>query len=177
MQEFRLLFICIVLLFSALSHAQNSFNTNSAYATNKTYTVSYVYDGDTVKLHTLEANDSPDEFKLRLTDIDAPERSQAYGLKARRALIQLCYGKNIIATVKLSGTDKYNRALGRLRCNDIDASLYLAERGLAWHYAQYSSDIEIYKAAQNARRLTLGLWADDNPIPPWVWRHQQLYYN
>ncbi|MEY3883213.1 MAG: hypothetical protein RIS87_957 [Pseudomonadota bacterium] len=175
MLQVRPAFICIFLFFSPLSHTQNSSNISSSYTSNKTYTVSYIYDGDTVKLRELEAYDSADELKLRLTDIDAPERNQAFGLKARRALIKLCYGKNIIATVKLSGTDKYNRALGRLRCNNIDASLYLAERGLAWHYAQYSSDVEIYKAAQNARRLTLGLWADDNPIPPWVWRHQHLY--
>lgn len=42
----------------------------------------YFYDGDTVKIR-----DANKEFKLRLTDIDAPERNQAYGLKSRRALI------------------------------------------------------------------------------------------
>lgn len=156
--------------YAANTHTQNTYNVI-------TYTVTYVYDGDTVKLQPLDSIGSQDAFKLRLTDIDAPESNQAYGLKSRRALIELCYGKNIIATVKISGTDKYNRTLGRLQCNTVDASLYLAERGLAWHYAQYSSDFEIYKAAKNARRLTLGLWADDNPIPPWVWRHQFKRYH
>lgn len=168
----RFIILNIILSVSLLSvsYAANSYTQN-------TYTVTYVYDGDTVKLQALNSNAAPEPFKLRLTDIDAPERNQAYGLKSRRALIELCLGKHIIATVKMSGTDKYNRALGRLQCNNVDASLYLAERGLAWHYAQYSSDIEIYNAAKNARRLTLGLWADDNPTPPWVWRHQFKRYH
>jgi hypothetical protein len=34
---------------------------------------------------------------------------------------------------------------------------YQAEDGLAWHYAQYSNDVAIYKAAKNACRLTQGL--------------------
>ena len=135
-----------------------------------------MYDGDTVKLRPISSNDSQDEFKLRLTDIDAPERSQSYGLKSRRALIKLCKGKNIIVTVQISGTDKYQRSLGKLECNGIDASYYLAEHGLAWFYAQYSSDTTIESAEKNARRRMLGLWANEKPIAPWVWRHQYLRY-
>ena len=47
--------------------------------------ITYFYDGDTVKV-----KDAGREYKLRLTDIDAPERNQAYGLKSRRALMQFC---------------------------------------------------------------------------------------
>jgi micrococcal nuclease len=139
------------------------------------YKVTYVYDGDTVKLSPIDSNDPQDEFKLRLTDIDAPERNQDYGLKSRRSLMKLCQGKNIIATAQISGTDKYQRALGKLQCNGVDAGHYQAEHGLAWFYTQYSSNAAIYKAAKNARRLTLGLWADENPTPPWVWRHEYLH--
>lgn len=138
--------------------------------------VTYVYDGDTVKLSPIASNNSQDEFKLRLTDIDAPERNQSYGLKSRRALMTLCKGKNIIVTAKISGTDKYQRSLGRLECNGIDASYYLAEHGLAWFYAQYSSDKAIENAANNARKLTLGLWADEKLIAPWDWRRKYLHY-
>ena len=180
MQIIRFILLGISLLIVNTSYAQN------------TYAVTYVYDGDTVKLRPMNTNDRQGEFKLRLKDIDAPERNQPYGLKSRRALIKLCQGEfpiskngvrwqpeqqrnDIIVTVQISGIDKYNRALGWLQCDHVDASLYLAERGLAWHYAQYSKDIEIEKAAQNARRLKLGLWANEQPTPPWVWRHQRLH--
>ena len=135
-----------------------------------------MYDGDSVKLRPLGLNETQDEFKLRLTDIDAPERNQSYGLKSRRALMKLCKGKNIIVTAQISGSDKYHRSLGRIECNGIDASYYLAKHGLAWFYAQYSSDTTIENAAHNARRLMLGLWADEKPIAPWDWRREHLYY-
>ncbi|MES1988478.1 MAG: thermonuclease family protein, partial [Pseudomonadota bacterium] len=107
---------------------------------------------------------------------DAPERNQSYGLKSRRALIHLCKGKNIIVTAKISGIDKYQRSLGRLECNGIDASYYLAKHGLAWLYTQYSNDTTIENAAKNAHQLMLGLWADEKPIAPWDWRREHLYY-
>lgn len=150
----RAILVCFCLLITTESHAADS------------YTVSYVYDGDTVKLSNAEG----DEIKLRLTDIDAPERNQAYGLKSRRALIKLCQGNNIRVTAYITGTDKYHRSLGKLQCNHIDASLYLAEHGLAWHYAQYSSKRSVYNAALKARQQKLGLWASDDAIPPWIWR-------
>ena len=134
------------------------------------YSVSYVYDGDTVKLRSAQG-----EFKLRLVDIDAPERNQAYGLISRRALISLCQGPQIVVTAEISSKDKYNRFLGKLHCNHIDASTYLAERGLAWHYARYSSDRIIYHAALNSRQQKLGLWAVNNPIAPWLWRREHRY--
>lgn len=134
------------------------------------YKVTYVYDGDTVKLRPIHANNAKNDVKLRIKDIDAPERNQDFGLKSRRALIELCVGKNIVANAQITGLDKYHRALGKLQCNNTDASLYLAERGLAWHYTQYSHDVVIDKAAKNARKQTLGLWVNNNPTPPWVWR-------
>jgi len=160
----RFIFTSMCLLIAASGNAADSSHVSTPYV------VSYVYDGDTVKLHNAES-----EFKLRLTDIDAPERNQDYGLKSRRALIKLCQGNNIFVTVQIVGTDKYNRSLGRLQCNHIDASTYLVEHGLAWHYAQYSSDVNIYNASLKARQQRLGLWASDTAIPPWTWRRYHPY--
>jgi endonuclease YncB( thermonuclease family) len=125
--------------------------------------ITYVYDGDTVKI-----SENNSEYKLRLTDIDAPERNQTYGKKSRRALMQLCLGANIHAV--LSGTDKYRRRLGKLTCNGQDASLFMVKNGHAWFNNRYSMDGTLLYAAQEARRNKLGLWQDKNPTPPWVWR-------
>ncbi|MDI1297950.1 thermonuclease family protein [Methylotenera sp.] len=173
---FRICFTCIcVWVGLATSHAEENISkVIDVKAIN--VKVTYVYDGDTVKLRPITSNDSKDEFKLRLTGIDAPERNQSYGLKSRRALLKLCKGENVIASVQISGIDKYQRSLGKLECNGVDASHYLAERGLAWFYAQYSNDTTIENAAKNARKLTLGLWADEQPISPWEWRHQHLHH-
>lgn len=148
----------VLSLFFALS-----FYTTASTA--QTYTLGYVYDGDTVKLR-----DADGEFKLRIKDIDAPERNQAYGKKARRALMKLCKSKDTLVTVKLTGMDKYQRYLGRMQCNNIDVSLYLAEQGLAWFDPKYSSDLEILQAQKIAQQNKVGLWQEPNPVPPWVWR-------
>jgi len=159
MSLLRFLFAGLLLLSSAPSHAGIS------------YTVSHVYDGDTVELKS----NAGDRLKLRLTDIDAPERNQAFGQKARRALSNLCKGSTI--SVELAGKDKYNRHLGKLECNRTDASLYMAEHGYAWHNEKYSNNLAIKHAAATARKMHIGLWGAENPIPPWVWRrlHQNAY--
>lgn len=151
----RFIFISLCLVFSTQGNAADS------------YVVSYVYDGDTVKLKNHSG-----ELKLRLTDIDAPERNQAYGKKSHRALSKLCKGNNIVVSAQLLGTDKYNRYLGKLQCNHVDASLYLVEHGLAWHNEKYSNDTVISNAASKARQQRLGLWKSKNPTPPWVWRQK-----
>lgn len=126
-------------------------------------TITYIYDGDTVKM-----NDGVSEYKLRLTDIDAPERNQAYGKKSRRALIGLCSQANIHAA--LSGTDKYNRRLGKLFCNGQDVSVWMVQNGHAWFNNRYSADGTLQYAEQTARQNKLGLWKSKLQTPPWIWR-------
>lgn len=130
------------------------------------YTLTHVYDGDTVELKSESG-----KFKLRLTDIDAPERNQEYGQIARRALSKLCKGSDVSIHVEIVGKDKYDRYLGKLQCNQTDASLYMAENGYAWFNAKYSDNAAIRNAAAMARKKRLGLWNTSNPSPPWVWRH------
>ena len=149
--------------------------TTISHAEEGVYIVTYVYDGDTIKLHPIDSNNPYDELKFRLADIDAPERNQAYGLKSRRVLMNLCQGKSIIATAQISGTDQYHRSLGKLQCNGTDASMYLVENGWAWHYVPYSNNTLLHNAELNAHQQNQGLWEDNNPTPPWIWRktHQQ----
>ncbi len=152
----RVVMTSLLLLSCALSHAEDD------------YFVSRVFDGDTVEL-----KNAHNKFKLRLSDIDAPERNQAYGQKARRALSNLCKGSSIEIQYSLVGMDKYNRQLGRLQCNRTDASLYLAEHGYAWFNEKYSNDISIRNAANAARMNRIGLWNAQDPTPPWTWRRLQ----
>lgn len=123
------------------------------------------YDGDTVKI-----DNGLRQYKLRLRDIDAPERNQAYGKQAKRALIQLC--KNAQIQVQLSGIDKYQRDLGYLHCNQQSASLYMVANGYAWYNQRYAMDDSLLQAQQQARQQKLGLWRAKSPTPPWQWRQK-----
>lgn len=135
-----------------------------------------MYGGDTVKLHPTASNDSQNELKLGLTDIDAPERNQSYVLKSRRALMKLRKSENVIVSVQVCGINKYQRSLGKLDCNGVDASHYLVKHSLAWFYAQYSNDTAIENAAKNVLKLTLGLWTYKQPISHCYWQHSNLHH-
>ncbi|MES2500580.1 MAG: thermonuclease family protein [Pseudomonadota bacterium] len=113
------------------------------------------------------------EYKLRLTDIDAPERNQTYGKAARRALLNLCENADI--RVYIIGKDRYQRNVGKLICNNQDASVYMIKNGHAWFNSRYSMDYTLDLAEQNSRANQLGLWKQKNPIPPWIWRQKNSH--
>lgn len=149
--------LSVLLLFSWLT---------SALAAADTYPkITRYYDGDTVKI-----DDGMRQYKLRLRDIDAPERNQAYGKKSRLALMKLC--KTAQIQVQLSGIDKYQRDLGILHCNQQSASAYMVANGYAWYNQRYAMDGSLLQAQQQARQQKLGLWRAKSPIPPWQWRQK-----
>lgn len=125
--------------------------------------ITYFYDGDTVKI-----KDAAYEYKLRITEIDAPERNQSYGKKSRRALMDFCQDANIF--VAISGTDKYGRRLGKLLCNQQDVSTHMVKNGHAWFNRKYSMDYMLGLQEDEARGNKLGLWSAKHPTATWVWR-------
>jgi micrococcal nuclease len=121
-----------------------------------------VLDGDTVIIR-----DQGQTYRLRLLDIDAPELQQDYGRQAKRSLSTLCTGTIAVHT---TGTDIYGRTLGHLFCNGTDASQFQVAQGMAWFTSRYSSRIELESLQRQAQQQGLGLWKQDNPAPPWIWR-------
>ncbi|MFW5431539.1 MAG: thermonuclease family protein [Methylophilaceae bacterium] len=134
-----------------------------SFKAHATVNISYFYDGDTVKII-----DGAEEYKLRITNIDAPERNQNYGKKSRRALMQLCQDTEI--KVNITGTDKYRRKLGSLYCDGQDVAGFMLKHGHAWFNDRYSTDLVLALKERTARKSKLGLWRDEKPIAPWVWR-------
>ena len=125
--------------------------------------VKKVVDGDTV--HVLYRDEV---YKIRLTEIDAPERDQPYGIDSTIYLKSLL--KEGKVDVDISGTDRYGRRLGRLYWKELDINRDLVSAGYAWVYDQYVTDNSFYENQSNARNLKKGLWEDDSPVEPWEWR-------
>lgn len=125
-----------------------------------------VSDGDTV---TLLVNNT-ETFKVRLSEIDAPEKSQAWGNKAKQALTMLVATKNV--TVLSSGKDRYGRILGTLFLNERNINKLMVQNGDAWAYTKYVTDHEYFRLQDQAKNSQIGLWSmDENQIiPPWEWR-------
>ncbi len=126
-----------------------------------------VSDGDTV---TILASDKT-QHKIRLNDIDAPEKKQAFGNKSKDNLAKYIAGKTV--TVEYQKKDKYKRVLGTIYYNNTDINLQQVKDGYAWVYKKYSNNQTYYKAEKVARDKRVGLWIDKNPLEPWEFRKQK----
>ncbi|MCP5424550.1 MAG: thermonuclease family protein [Gammaproteobacteria bacterium] len=126
-----------------------------------------VHDGDTLALRTPDG----DVLRIRLAEIDAPELAQHYGPQARRSLAHLTLHKT--ARVVEKTRDHYGRIVGRVYVSNLDISAEMLRLGLAWSYRQYAKDRSLFPIEQQARQARRGLWADTEPLPPWIFRHSQ----
>ena len=126
-----------------------------------------IADGDTVTILDTERRR---QTKVRLTEIDTPERGQPWGTRAHQALADKVFQRHV--RVASEGEDRYGRLLGRLYIGDRDINRELVREGHAWVYRRYSSDIWLLEDEQAARETGLGLWSlpDADRVPPWEWR-------
>jgi len=87
-----------------------------------------VLDGDTIEvLH----NDRPE--RIRLSGIDCPEKSQAYGTRAKEAASELVLGGEV--TLRTYGKDKYGRTLADVLLPDgTHVNHTLVKNGWCWWY-------------------------------------------
>ena len=115
------------------------------------------------------------KVKVRLAEIDAPERKQPYGQRSRQSLAEICFQKR--AVVQEQSKDRYQRTLARVTCDGVDANAEQVRRGMAWVYDQYAKDKKLYAIQKDAQLAKRGLWAEKNPVPPWEWRKRMKQKN
>jgi endonuclease YncB( thermonuclease family) len=112
--------------------------------------------------------DTGERVKIRLYGIDAPEKGQDFGNKARLYLNDLCYGKTV--KVEEKGVDLYNRVLGVVYTNGLNLNQEMVKNGLAWYYDYYVKDSHLEELEQAARKQKLNIWSMKNPVPPHEFR-------
>lgn len=128
-----------------------------------------VADGDTVTiLETVGAQRK--QWRVRLHGIDAPEKSQAFGDKARQHLAALVFRKQVTVTVR--DVDKYGRLVAEVVSDKINVNLAMLSAGLAWHYKRYDNSPEYAQAETDARSKKIGIWSDADAVPPWDFRRR-----
>lgn len=125
-----------------------------------------IADGDTLTV----LNEDFQQVKIRLAEIDAPEKRQPFGNRARQSLGEICHEKR--AEVRVVDVDRYKRIVGRVSCAGVDANAAQVRRGMAWVYDRYAKDKTLYRLQDEARSSGRGLWADRNPMAPWDWRRR-----
>lgn len=128
-----------------------------------------VIDGDTVLFRPDSVPAGSRAFlKLRLADIDAPEKDQPHGGAATRALKALVLDQRV--EVDTVATDAYGRKVARVRRGGVQVNTELVRQGNAWALSRYRRNADLLAAQHAARRAQRGLWQEAKPTPPWVWR-------
>ena len=106
---------------------------------------------------------------MRLVEIDAPEKSQAYGQRSKQSLSDLVFGKQV--RVEQQDRDRYGRVVGRVYAGGLDVNAEQVKRGMAWVYRKYACDQTLIALEHEAKNAKRGPWADPYAIPPWEYRH------
>lgn len=149
----KLLLAC-VLLVAFVGTAQTTF----------TGTVVKIKDGDTV----LVLDRTKTIITIRLAGVDAPEKKQDFGLKAKQFTIDEVAGK--LVTVKIITKDRYGRSVAWVLYDKKNLAEELLKFGLAWHYVQYDKSKFLQSLEDKAKENKIGLWSLPNPIPPSEYR-------
>ena len=143
--------LAIFLAFATFAHAELS------------RSVVAILDGDTIDVlvdrHTV---------RVRLAQIDAPEKRQAFGTRSRQVLAELVFRKTV--RVAEDGHDRYGRVIGTIHVGDLNVNAQMVREGMAWVYRQYARDKVLYELEDQAKVRRLGLWADPDPVAPWAYR-------
>ena len=108
------------------------------------------------------------EKKITLGGIDAPEKGQAFGDRAKQALSTKVAGKNVQLQPLAGSLQK--TSLAAVWIDDRSINKELVAEGWAWHDPRFAAAKTLAKAEKEARDKKLGLWSEDDPTPPWLWR-------
>ncbi len=102
-----------------------------------------VSDGDTLTVLDSEKK----QHKVRINGIDAPEKGQAFGERARQSLAQMAHAKD--ARLECHKTDRFGREVCKVwvqpsdcpRCGKtLDVGLAQISVGLAWWFKRYADE-------------------------------------
>ena len=126
-----------------------------------------VSDGNTITL--LHADNR--QHMIRFDEIDAPERGQPFWTALQRRVAKLLTNREGVS--KSSRTDRYQRRVYCVLVDGTDAGLEQIRVEMAWYFRCNAKELlpsrrrqydKMEAHAQSGRR---GLWADDEPVPPW----------
>ncbi len=137
----------------------------SARAETLTGKVVSVADGDTITILV-----DREQVKVRLAEIDTPERGQPWGKRAKQALIEKIAGH--VVQVETKFNDRYGRRVGHVVYSGRDVNRELVREGHAWVYRQWLRDETLLDDEAYARAARAGLWglSESERVPPWEWR-------
>ncbi len=143
----------------------------SVCANSITGMVTRVIDGDTV---IVISDLQQTAHKIRLANIDAPEKSQASGKQAADYLSSLILNQAV--RIEFSKKDFFGRIIGAVYLRSAASmesgqiNRLLVSQGYAWRYRKYSKSKVLAQIESEARKQAKGLWHTAQPVAPWEYR-------
>lgn len=137
--------------------------TGWAQAAEFTGKVIAVMDGD-----TLMVMQGHNPVKVRLAEMDAPEKAQPYGMESQQSLAKMVMGKQI--RVVSRAIDDYGRMVALVHIDGSNVNHEQVRRGWAWEYSRFHNNREVLALQREAQQAKRGLWAGAEIIEPSQWR-------
>jgi micrococcal nuclease len=129
---------------------------NEAFAQDDSLIVTYVYDGDTIKINDVE--------KVRFICIDTPEVGERGYSEAKIFLTNLLLDEEVELEKDKSDVDRYGRSLRYVYYDGVFVNELLVKEGYAKAYP-YGQDTklcpQIHEAEDYAKTNELGIWAEE----------------
>ena len=162
---------------STASRSTNTNYSNSAAVQNPTILKGYqavkVSDGDTLNVQKVENGKFVGEIvKIRMFGIDAPEKTQDYGIESKQALEKLVNGKTL--EIEEKNRDRYGRTVAVVYVNGKNVNEEMVKNGNAWWYQEYDKkDTKMQAYQENAKKNKLGLFGKRGYVEPWKYRKEK----
>lgn len=122
-----------------------------------------VIDGNTI----LVATSDNQEYLIILDGIDCPEFGQEFAEEAQAYTKKMLLRKKV--TITIVGKDRKGNRLGIIQFKGGIFNHYLVREGLAWSRNDQESGI----LQEEAQVRKVGIWSQENPTPPWIFRRKQ----
>jgi len=103
---------------------------------------------------------------VQIAGIDAPELSQDYGKDAAKELRHMAQGKKATVTI-VEEADK-RHVVGHVSVGGQDVATALVKSGHAWTSPEGGNELQT--AQHQAKSAKEGIWAANDPTPPWTYR-------
>ena len=139
----------------------------------KGYQAIKVSDGDTLSVQKVENGKFVGEvMKIRMFGIDAPEKTQDYGIESKQALEKLVNGKTL--EIEEKNRDRYGRTVAVVYVNGKNINEEMVKNGNAWWYQEYDKkDTKMQAYQENAKKNKLGLFGKRGYVEPWNYRKEK----
>ena len=116
-------------------------------------------------------------LEVMLTDVISPRVMQRRAAGASQFTLDVALGEAV--TIEPRAPDELTKKLGqeegatvygRLRIGKLSLHEALLQAGWAWVLPGARQDKALVKLEGEARAAKRGLWADESPVEPWLWR-------